>query len=104
MQGYNHRVWVFKGVLIWITRISIGYIIYRLIDRWTVKFCCYCGYRSRQVFVSFPCHPHLQLQEVCPALLPLMNSIEELFVILVVLLQALELSVMQTQQLFSKIL
>lgn len=73
-------------------------------DRWTVKFRCYCGYCSRQVFVSFPCQTHLQVQEVCPALLPLMNSIEELFVILVVLLQALELSVMQTQQLFSKIL
>lgn len=73
-------------------------------DHWTVKFRCYCGYRCRQVFVSFPCQTHLQVQEVCPALLPLMNSIEELFVILVVLLQALQLSVMQTQQLFSKIL
>lgn len=42
------------------------------------------------------CQTHLQLQEESPALLPLMNPFKKLFVILVMLLQALDLSIVQT--------
>lgn len=45
---------------------------------------------------------HLQLQEEPPAVLPLVDAFKELPVVLVVLLQALELSLMQTQQLLGE--
>lgn len=42
------------------------------------------------------CQTHLQLQEESPALLPLLNPFKKLFVILIMLLQALDLSIVQT--------
>ena len=55
--------------------------------------------------LSFPpAQTHLQLQEESPALLPLVDSVKKLFVKLVMLLQALDLGIVQTQQLLGIIL
>lgn len=47
---------------------------------------------------------NLQLQEESPTLLPLLNTIEKLPVCIITLLQLLDLSVVQSQQLFCEIL
>lgn len=54
--------------------------------------------------LCFLVNNHLQLQEQPPALLPSVDAFKKLLVVLIMLLQALDLSIVQSQNFFVKVL